>query len=237
MKAALILYLFALSLFLANAQYKVQVTKILTEQVASDGFLILETSGLNLPLRIRSRPNLNQFQLTLASEFNYTEETVSCFVYQFEHPHYSPSKIGCRVRGLLPGRYSINPLSVDLTLEVGYRKTITVLPFNVAGTFEVTEGTELYFYDYDDKDEDFENSYESEDIEFNLFEVASGTEEIYFDDIPVQCYLSLYRMKCNLYPDMFPYERFQTYNVFIKDSEGNLKRNHFVLPVDINMYY
>lgn len=237
MKATLILYFFALSLFLANAQYSVQVTKILTDKVASDGFLILETSGLNVPLRYHRHPNLNQFQLTLTGETNNTERSLSCFLYQFEYPYSSPSKIACRVRGLTPGRYSLNPLPTQLTFNANYFHKVTLLPFNVAGTFEVTEGKELYFYDYEANDEDFEYQNDYEDIDFDLFEVASGTQDIYFDDIPVQCYLSLYKIKCNLNANMFPYQRSNSYSVYIKDTLGNKKRNHFVLPVNIYMNF
>lgn len=238
MKAALILYLFALSLYLANAQYNIQVTKILTEQVASDGFLVLETTGLNFPIRIYGRPNLNQFQLLLTGENNNTEHTLSCFVYQFEHPYSSPTKIGCRVRGLTPGRYSLNPLPVEKPINLYGSRQVTLLPFNVAGSFEITPGKEFYFYEYDENDEEFEYPNDYEDIDFDLFETGTGTtQEIYFDDIPVQCYLSLYKMRCGLTANMFPYERYHTYNVYLKDSAGNKKRNYFVLPVVIYMNF
>ena len=230
----LVLYLFALSLFLANAQYNVQVTKILTEKVASDGFLIFETSGLNMPLRMKSRPNLNQFQLTLKNEADNSQSNFYCFVYQFEHTYTSPAKIGCRIRGLTPGKYSVAPLASEITFNAN-RYRVTLLPFNIAGTFEVTEGKEEYFYEYDENDEDFEYPDDIEDIDFDLFEPAGGPLDIYFDDITVQCYQANYKLRCSLDARMFPKKRTQTYNVYIKDSLGNKKKNPFVLPV--NLYF
>ena len=237
MKASLFLYLFALSLLLANAQYNVQITKILTEKVASDGMLILDTTGLNVPLRMKGRPNPNQFTLTLNNEADNSKTTLYCFIYQFEHPYSEPAKVGCRTRGLTPGRYSISPLATEIRFNVNYRTQVTLLSFNIAGSFEVTEGQETYFYEYDDNAEDFDRPNEYEDIDFDLFEIVGGSTEIYFDDIPVQCYLSSYKIRCSITPNMFPHTSFASYNVYIKDSLGNKKRNYFVLPVTIVFKY
>ena len=45
-------------------------------------------------------------------------------------------------------------------------------------------------------------------------------------------------MKCNISTHDLPQEnRFQSLNVYIKDSNGNKKHNYFVYPIDILLYY
>lgn len=237
MKGALILCLFALSLFLVNSQYNVRITDLLTPVVASDGFLILDTRGLNFPLRMINRPEQNQFQLIVTNEEDNSSTKLSCFLYQFESLSRDSAKIGCRTRGLAPGKYSINPLS-DKLLFSAVRKSITLLPFTIVDTFEVTEAKEVYFYEYDDNDEDFERSTDRDDIDFHLFEPTSEAQEIYFEDIPVKCRPSYYELKCPVTPKTFDQaKRRQTYTIFIKDTNGLKKRNYFVHPATITLEY
>ena len=232
---ALILCLFALSLFLVNTQYVVHATNLLTPKVASDGFLILDTKGLTFPLRMKNLPRQDQFKLTVTNTASNANTKLSCFLYQFENSYYSSAKIGCRTRGLTPGKYTLAPLTNTLTFTP-VRNPVVLQTFNIPDTFEVTKGKELYFYEYDDNDEDFDRPSDVEDIDFDLFEPASGNHQIYFENVEVNCSAIRYELKCRLTPNMFSRSK-SSYNVFIKDSLGNKKRNYFVLPVTIIYKY
>ena len=122
--------------------------------------------------------------------------------------------------------------------ERPFRAKLRIDPSQIDTTFEVTTGSEVYFYDYEKKDEDFECPEHIEDIEFSLFEPASGYQTIYFDNIPIECYAINLKLTCNLFTSMFPGDKkVQIYNVYIKDSLGNKKRNYFVQPVNITFNY
>ena len=237
MKGTLILCLFALSLFLVNAQYNVRPTRVLTPRVASDGFLILDTSGLNFPLRMKNLPQQDQFQLTITNQASNTNTRLSCFIYQFEVLSRSSSKIGCRTRGLTPGKYSLAPLVQTLPF-VAVGRQLRLLPFNIAGSFEVTNAKEVYFYEYDDNDEDFDYNADTEEIDFDLFEPTSQLQEVYFGNVLVSCRPINYELKCTLSPKILGQNtRRRSYTIYIKDSNGIRKRNYFVLPVNIVLKY
>ena len=239
MKDYLFLYVFVLSFFFSNAITNARIVYILTPKVASNGLLILATSGIIKSLKKEDNPSKTRFQLKIQNTNSNTQIGLSCFVYQFEDQ--ISYKIGCFTRGLAPGKYIILPLSTTVTLvtENSLRIQLRMDPSNIAGrTFEVTEGNELYFYDYGKNEEDFEYSGHVEDIEFSLFEPASGPKTIYFKDIPITCYAVQYKLTCNLYSNKFPNNRkTQLYDVFIKDSLGNTKRNFFVQIVNITLNY
>ena len=243
MKNYLIFSVFVLSFYFSNADLvkNVRITRILTPRVASNGLLILDTGGLNLVLKKEDNQNINQFQLKL-TRLNYnTLYTLSCFLYQFENKDSSTPKIGCRTRGLPQGTYKVSPLSTTVNLVVGkaifLRVIVRINPSEITGTFQITEGNELYFYDYKAKDEDFEHTGHIEDIEFSLFEPVTGQVKIYFDNIPIDCFATKYKLTCNLYASKFQRVRNRNYLVYTTDSAGNKKRNYFVLPVKITLNY
>ena len=238
MKDYLILYVFALCFFFSNAISNVRVIFILTPKVASNGLLILSTSGLNVALKKEDKQKLNQFQLRIQRLDNNFQVSLYCFLYQFEDQ--LSARIGCPTRGLTPGTYKLIPYSTTffLVTENSLRAQIRIDVANIGGTFEITTGNELYFYDYEKKEENFEYSGHIEDIEFSLFEPASGPKTIYFNNIPITCYAVQYKLTCNLYSYKFPSNRkTQNYSVIIMDSLGNKKANYFVQPVQINLNY
>ena len=241
MKDYLIFTVLVLSFYFSNAQLNVRITRILTPRVASNGLLILDTSGLNFELRKEDNQNINQFQLKII-RLNYnTQYTLSCFLYQFENKDSSTPKIGCRTKSLPKGTYKMSPLSTTVNFVVkGFifsRLPIRINPSEVTGTFQMTEGYELYFYDYKAKDEDFEHTGHIEDIEFSLFEPVTGQVKIYFDNIPIDCFATKYKLTCNLYASKFQRVRNRNYMVYTTDSSGNKKTNYFVLPVKITLNY
>ena len=73
---------------------------------------------------------------------------------------------------------------------------------------------------------------------FDLFDSVVKDIIIYLEDIPISCQASGHRMTCNISAYDLPQEnRFQSLNVYIKDSNGNKKYNYFVYPIDILLYY
>ena len=238
MKNYLILYVFALCFFFSNAISNVRVTRILTPKVASNGLLILDTLGLNDILKKEDNQKINQFQLRIQGVNTISLTSLYCFLYQFEDQ--LTTRIGCLTRGLTPGKYTLYPFStsVSLVTKNSLRTLIRISIANIAGIFEVTTGNELYFYDYQKKEEIFEFSGHIEDIKFSLFQPASGNQTVYLNDIPIACTAFKYKLTCNLYSNNFPSNRkIQTYNVYIKDSLGNRKLNYFVRPVQITLNY
>ena len=238
MKDYLILYVFALCFFFSNAIINVRVTKVLTPKVASFGLLILDTSGLNVVLKKEDKQQLGQFPLRVQRLNSNSQINLYCFIYQYKDQ--LTSRIGCFTRFLDPGTYKLHPFSITVSLktENSLLTQLRIMQSNIAGTFEVTTGTEFYFYDYQKKTENFEFSGHVEDIEFSLFESFSGSQTIYFNDIPITCKAIQYKLICNLYSYNFPSNRkTQIYSVYIKDSLGNKKYNYFVHPVEITLNY
>ena len=118
------------------------------------------------------------------------------------------------------------------------RYEITIPPFYIPNYFQVTKGKEIYFYDTEEKDEEFDFLGEVEGMDFDLFEYNAGVKNIYLDDIPISCYSISTKFRCTMSSLAFPQnEKYQTYNVYIKDSLGNKKRNYFVLPIRITLDY
>ena len=238
MKDYLFLYVFVLSFFFSNAITNARIVYILTPKVASNGMLILSASGLNDVLKKEDNQSIYQFALRVQRLNTISQISLSCFLYQFEDQ--LTTRIGCRTRGLTPGKYKLYPFStsVSLVTKNSLRTLIRISIADIAGTFELTTGNELYFYDYEKKEEDFEFSGHIEDIEFSLFESTSGPKTIYFNDIPIACNAVKFKLTCNLYSYKFPSNRkIQTYSVYIKDSLGNRKYNYFVRPVQITLNY
>ena len=241
MKDYLFLYVFVLSFFFSNTIVisNVKIVHILTPKVASNGLLYLVTTGLSIALKKEDNININQFKLMVQNLKTNTQTPLSCFLYQFEDQ--KSFKIGCLTKGLTPGNYIISPVGVLVTVvtEEPLRTRLRIDPSTVSGTpFEVTEGSEIYFYDYGKKDEDFEYPGHIEDIEFSLFEPASGYQTIYFNNIPIECYAVNLKLTCNMFTSMFAKDKkVQIYNVYIKDSLGNKKPNYFIYSVNITLNY
>ena len=253
MKDYLFLCVFVLSFYFSNDILisNARITTVLTPKVASNGLLILNTS--TLPVLLKKDAN-NQFKLTVQNLNTNAQTTLSCFLFQFEEEEEEEEKkekvlklskipipkAGCFTKGLKPGKYLINPISIVATVVTKdpLRAKLRIDPSQVDTTFEVTSGSEMYFYDYGKKDENFEFPGHYEDIEFSLFEPASGFQTVYLGDIPIECYAVNLKLTCNMLASMFPGDKkVQIYNVYIKDSLGNKKRNYFVQPVNITFNY
>lgn len=245
MKAFILFYIAALTIALTNAAFNMQITKILSPKVASDGYLVLGAAGLRFPLKFKGT---RTFSLSVENiSTNITTATkLKCYFFQFEHLNAREPNFACRTNNLPEGIYRLVPETENIQIPLTYYE-LYINPFDLQDTFEVTPGKEVYFYDEDDKDEEFESSREKESIDFDLFELTTYDAQIPMilenseKSLRVLCHPDDYRLneiECPLRASDFPQtSRFQTYDVFIEDSEGNKKFNYFVLPVTINLYY
>lgn len=245
MKAFILFYFAALSIALTNAAFNMQITKILSPKVASDGYLVLDTTGLKFPLRFKGT---RTFSLSVEniSTNTTTPTNLKCYFFQFEHINEREPKFACRTNNLPEGTYRLAPVTANIQIPLNSYE-LYINPFDLQDTFEVTPGKEVYFYDEDNKDEEFESSKGRESIDFDLFESATYDAQIPMilenseKSLRVLCHPDDYRLneiECPLRASDFPQtSRFQTYDVYIEDSQGNKKFNYFVLPVTINLYY
>ena len=243
MKAFILFYIAALTIALTNAAFNIQITKILSPQVASDGYLVLDTAGLKFPLRTKGT---RTFSLVVENTSTNESHKLLCYFFQFEHINERETIFACRVNNLPVGTYRLAPSTVDIKISFNFYE-LFINPFDLRDTFDVTPGKEIYFYDEDDKYEDFDNSRERESIEFDLFEPITFDTQVPMIlenkefSLKVLCYPDDYRLneiECPLRASDFPQtSRFQTYDVYIEDSQGNKKLNYFVLPVHFNFYY
>lgn len=241
MKVFSFLYISALLLVLTKSQYRVNVTQVLSPKVASDGYLVLGVEGLKFPLSNKGGPKT--FHLTVVNEETSKTESLICYFFVFEHVYQRQPRIACRTNGLEKGIYTVGPTE-EISFVVN-RYNVYISPIKIPDKFEVTTGTEAYFYDEDDDYETFEYSWSRDDLDFTFFEqVTDSTVTIYlqdeFNSIPITCHsgIRLNRLECPVYADSLPQDRqFQTYEVYIEDSLGNKKKNEFVLPVNFNLQY
>ena len=157
MKDYLFLCVFVLSFFFSNDILisNARITTVLTPKVASNGLLILGTS--TLPILLKKDAN-NQFKLTVQNLNTNAQTTLSCFLFQFEEEEEEEEKkekvlklskipipkAGCFTKGLKPGKYLINPISIVATVVTKdpLRAKLRIDPSQVDTTFEVTEGSE-----------------------------------------------------------------------------------------------
>jgi len=233
-----IYFLFMISVFyfiLSDDDYKISINNILTEKVASNGFLILDTSSFSLPGKINVQ--LNSFQLLIKNEKDNEESSLSCFIKYLGQTFDGFPKIACRTTGIKPGIYTLNPTS-DLSFIYNNKYNITIPSFNIEDTFEIINGEELYFHD-GTQYASFDFFGELAELDFELFEKVSDKNVIiYFDEIPIYCNTNETKLNCILSSLDFPQsQKKQKYNVYIKDSEGNKKRNYLIISVDIVMNY
>jgi hypothetical protein len=115
---------------------------------------------------------------------------------------------------------------------------MNILPFNLSKSFYINDGNEFYFYSLKKIKLFFVGDNDYNLVTFDLFDTKEKETVIYLEDIPFPCKASGIYMKCNISAYDLPKEnRFQSLNVYIKDSNGNKKHNYFVYPIDIILDY
>ena len=233
MKACLIFCLSAFSIILANC-YEIQITSILTDKVASNGMLILDTTGLNIAIK-DYKPLFGKFSMIIKNERTKDETSLKCTLYQFTYISRESAKICCLTKGLETGRYSVNPIKKKMQY-ISYPLNIYINPSNIEGTFLIESGEEIYFYDGPGNTYvNLYRDYDCDKIEFSLFEHISDIKDtiIYFNDIPIKCYFSGIKVICPIKAEQFTQTKYNSYNL----SLPNRKKNYFLHSVSITLYY
>ena len=232
MKQYLIIYISAFCLILVNC-YDLQLTSILTDKVASDGMLVLNTTGMKYMVN-----NLDfhfiHFTLTIKNEQTSEEVPLQCFIFQFPIP-IEEAKLCCQTTGLEEGMYSINPIT-EKTSCVRTDIPMNILPSVIKGTFQVQSGKEIYFYDLDGNSHlEFDVDYDCGKIEFSLFEHHPEVEstKVYFDDIAIDCFYNSYKLECPIKAEQFIQTKYKTYNISLKNG----KKNYFVFGFALTLHY
>ena len=96
MKQYLIIYISAFCLILVNS-YDLKITSILTDKVASDGMLILDTTGMKYAVKNLDF-HYSHFTLTIKNEQTSEEVPLQCFIFQFTIP-IEEAKLCCQTKG------------------------------------------------------------------------------------------------------------------------------------------
>ena len=229
----LLLYILSFSFILTNC-FDGQITSILTEKVASNGMLILNTTGFNYEVKNLHFIRPSKFRLTIKNEKTSVETRLDCFFYKFYINYRLPARILCITENIEEGIYSVNPIT-ETTPYDHSTYNINFLPSIIKGTFQVQSGREIYFYNFNErKTINFYTPYDCERIEFSLFQSYKLEDTIiYFDDIPIKCYLNEIKMYCPIKAEQFPQIHYKAYTLTL----ANRKTNYFVLETYIRLNY
>ena len=233
MKRYLILFISTFFIIFTNC-IELQITSILTERVASDGMLILNTTGMHFDIK-DFRPRFNLFNLTIKNEKSKVETVLKCTLFQFNVLR-DPARVACLTKGLEEGRYSVNPIKKQIRYPDYISYNLYINPSNIEGTFLIQNGKEIYFYDMSGRPYiNLYRDYDCDKIEFTLFDHISEIEDtkIYFDDIPINCYYSGIKLSCPIKAEQLTQTTYKSYNLYLKNG----KKNYFVNSVHISLYY
>ena len=233
----LILFLSFSFINLQEGEFQVKITNILSKDISYGGYLFLETDGDLVPAMSFNQENI--FDLSIINDIDKSIYQLMCFFHKFEK-FYGPARIACEVSypKVKPGKYHLLPLEKVYSFLFGEIYIMNILPFNLNNSFNIIEGNELYFYSLKKIKLSFFNIYNYTSFSFDLYDYVVKDIIIYLEDIPVSCQASGHRMTCNISAYDLPQEnRFQSLNVYIKDSNGNKKYNYLVYPIDILLYY
>ena len=218
---------------------QMKITNILTNNVSFGGFLFLETDGIIFP-----NNNLDddtRLNLSIINDEDKKTYSLICFFANIgEIPLYlGAGKIACSINSqniIKLGKYHLYRIEDDKSNEI--YKYITIVPSLLNKSFNIIDGEEFYFYLKTPRRFEFSSETDSRTIKFFNFESSMKDEVIYLEDIPVTCQSLGFRMNCLILAKDFPQDKkFQSLNIYIKDSHGNKKRNYFAYPLYIFLDY
>ena len=229
----------AFSIILANC-YELQTTSILTNKIASNGMLILNSTGLNSAIK-DYKLLFRQFSLTINNKITKDETSLKCTLSQFTYISRDSTKICCITKDLKTGRYSLNPIKKQTlcsarNLRIYTIQIIHTIFISIHLILRIENGEEIYFYD--GPGNTYVNLYRDFDcdkIEFSLFESVSGIKDtiIYFDDIPIKCDYSGIKVIRPIKAEQFTHTKYNSYNIFLQIE----KKNYFLHTISISLYY
>ena len=215
----------------------VNITNILSEEVSIGGYLFLETDGFLIPAD--SLKNDYIFNLSIMNNEDKNICSLDCFLYKFDRDdYYGPAKIACHIPSLKVGKYHLYPLERAKNITLKEDLFIKMIPFKIDKSFNVINSGEFYFYSFSVYNLDFSGISSSKTIFFETFEKQINEMTIYLNNTPIKCQGLGKRIDCIISASELPQNnRYESLNVYIKDSNGNKKINHFVHPVGIILKY
>ena len=239
-----IIFLFILFFNFINMQEEgeidVKITNIISKDVAFGGYLFLETDGITIPSTSLNQENI--FDLSIINDEDKNIYSLMCFFYKFNEDFYKgTANIACYIsqqKSMKPGKYHLYPLINKMSFLFFEIYIANILPFNFSESFNIIDATEFYFYSLKKNELSFYYDTSSKTVKFDLFENSIKDIEIYLEETPISCQTSVYRMNCIISAKELPQDkRYQSLNVYIKDSKGNKKKNYFIYPIDIILNY
>ena len=232
----IILILFITALFFPNIEsntYNLQLKDILSTEVCSTGWFIFDAE-LNIPIK---DPITTEylFKVTLRSPNGGAYS--SCFLIHFEGK--TDAKVGCITRDWHLRLYQVVPSMVKVSYNLNAH-TINVLPYSIKTPFQITTGSELYFYSpvYEIK-LNFAKADETSTLEFYLVsQTSSANFSFNLDDIKIECTVKDgKKLLCPVTAENLIQEKNYIYQVYIKDSINRKKKNYFVNPIEVTLQY
>jgi len=212
--------------------FQIKITNILSNDIPIGGILLLQTEGIVFLEELKS------FSLSITKEEDKSQYPITCFIYQFDETFINGKDIiACEIESDNPiqkGKYYLS-LEKEMIIDEQY---IKILPFNII-SFNIIEGEELFAYSKKKIVKQFSSKTGSTSFKFSILEPLTFKEtSIYFDDIEIKCQVSDDKIECPVIASIFPQDkRFQTFNVYYRDSQGNKKKNYLILPVEITLGY
>ena len=243
MKELLLVFLFIISINYIISQEEeelnVHITNIISINTTIGGYLFIETDGICISYGSLNQENI--FDLSIINDEDKSIHSLMCFFHKF-YNFYGPAKIACHINSsksqIKLGKYHLYPLEQTKSFLFDEMYIANILPFSKLQSFNIIEGEEFYFYSLYKIQLNFENNTDIKEIKFDLYESSSEKVVIYLEDIAIPCQASSYILNCKVFASTLPQiNRFQTLNVYIKDSEGNKNYNYFVYPISIFLPY
>ena len=217
-------------------EFQIRITKILSKDIALNGYLFLETDGVLIHPTSFNQENI--FDLSIVSDEDKNINSLLCFFYKFER-YVGPAIIACEINSKVKsGKYHLKPLEEKMSFLFSEIYIVNILPFDFKESFNIIEGNEFYFTSLSPIQLSFSNKGEIKTIKFELLESVSEEIILYLEDIRIICRASGRKMRCPILANDLPQDnRFKSFNVYIEDSQGNKKKNYFVYPIDIILDY
>ena len=233
-----ILILFIIALFLPNIEsntYELQIKELLTQDVCNYGIFVLEAE-LNMPIKdpVTSETFFKIFLRNSIGEQGYTV----CFLLHY--PGKTAAKVGCIIPGFSEAVYQILTLNAKAFYNL-YGHTINFLPYSIKTPFVVKTGMELYYFTptYEIK-LNYLKADETSILEFYLFSETSSLEKsiVALDEIGFMCTVKEgTKLFCPVTAKDLKQEKKHIYQPYLIDTNGKVKKNIFVNPIEITLQY
>ena len=236
MKGFLILCLSFITL-ISTTDFYISVDRLMTPNVCSNGMIVLHAE-VDLPLS-NLNVYLNSFNITITKKNTDKEEKSKlwCFIQQLKKDGKN-AHIGCMTKRLAEGEYSIDKQE-KITFSIG-KHQFTINEFTIRDTFKVKAGEENYFNEPSGEQElIFSAQDRKENLIYYLFEKISAKNiyiHLFIDynqKARIKCDVILRQVICPVNAGDLPSKNNNEYEVYVEDSNGELKKNYFANKVKV----